>query len=98
MEARAGHVQNGHAGRDGSLRGELWDEDQAESGRRAKAATGARRGSGGGASVDRSAPGKLRRVALNSRRSGMTWNAVGYLREGVGIEIAKIAKIGNRRN
>ena len=41
MEAYAGYVQDGHAGRKRGLRGQLSDEDQAESGRRAKAAAGA---------------------------------------------------------
>ena len=40
MEAYTGYVQDGHAGRERGLRGQLSDEDQAESGRRAKAVEG----------------------------------------------------------
>jgi hypothetical protein len=47
MEAYGGSVQDGHAGGEGGLRGELSDEDQTESGLRANAAAGAGTAGGG---------------------------------------------------
>src|SRR6202035_3878189 len=69
MEAFAGYVQNGHAGGDGGLRGELSDEDQAESGRRAKAAAGAGTAGGWQSRTEERGVGWVRKAARLRRKA-----------------------------